>query len=127
MAEHDADPTVQPEQEDAQASANDSDAGEEVREAQMSEVTDAPSGAGGGQIDILLDTSMSVTAQLGHVDMQVRDLLALGEGSVLRLDRKASEPIDLCLRGLRFARGQLVVVGDQLGVRITGIEQAQPA
>ena len=50
-----------------------------------------------------------------------RELLEMGPGSVLKLDRQVGEPIDLFLRGVRFATGHLVVVGDHLGVRIKEI------
>ena len=74
-----------------------------------------------GQIEILLDARMGVTVELGRVEIPVRDLLGLGAGSVLKLDRRKGEPVDLYLRGVKFATGHLVVVGEQLGVRIKEI------
>jgi flagellar motor switch protein FliN/FliY len=74
-----------------------------------------------GQIDLLLDTSMSITACLGQVEVRIRELLQMGPESVVKLDKKVGEPVELFLRGVRFAQGSLVVVGDQLGVRITDI------
>ncbi len=71
-----------------------------------------------GQIDMLLDMTVSVTATLGQTEISVRDLLRYGPGTVLKLDRLAGEPVDLYLRGVKFAVGDLVVVGEQLGVRI---------
>jgi len=102
----------------------DSGAGAEVQEAELPEARDACQGPGGGQIDILLDSPMSVSACLGSARPAVRELLDMGPGSVLKLDRKVGEPIDLYLRGVRFATGHLVVVGDHLGVRIKEILQA---
>ena len=64
---------------------------------------------------------MSVSVCLGHAEVEVRQLLQSGPGSVLQLDKKAGEPVDLYLRGIRFATGNLVVVGEQLGVRIREI------
>jgi len=102
----------------AEAPAQD---GVEVRQAELPEV--APTGASGeqGQIDILLDSSLLVSATLGKTRMQIRDLLQAGRGSIIAFDRKVGEPIDLYLSGVHFATGQLVVVGDHLGVRITEI------
>ena len=97
----------------------------EVHEAELHEAADEVVEGAGGQIDILLDTSLSVSAQLGEVEIQVRQLLRLGPGSVLKLDRQVGEPVDLFLRGIRFATGQLVVVGEQLGVRIKEILSAE--
>lgn len=105
--------------------AEQADAGQEpaveVHEAQLPEAADTGARTGGGQIDILLDTSVPVLAQLGQVEIAVRDLLQMGPGSVIELDKKAGEPVDLFLRGVQFATGTLVVVGDQLGVRIKEI------
>jgi flagellar motor switch protein FliN/FliY len=95
--------------------------GTQVQEADLPEVQDARQGPGGGQIDILLDSPMSVSVCLGNARPAVRELLEMGPGSVLRLDRQVGEPIDLYLRGIRFATGHLVVVDDHLGVRINEI------
>ena len=92
--------------------------GVDVHEAELPEAADAGTKTGGGQIDILLDTTVPVMAQLGEAEMPVRELLQMGPGSVIQLDRQAGEPVDLFLRGIRFATGTLVVVGDRLGVRI---------
>ncbi len=93
----------------------------QVSEAELPEAADNGDRTGGGQIDILLDTTMSVSVCLGHAEVEVRQLLQSGPGSVLQLDKKAGEPVDLYLRGIRFATGNLVVVGEQLGVRIREI------
>jgi flagellar motor switch protein FliN/FliY len=92
--------------------------GTQVQEADLPEVQGARQAPGGGQIDILLDSPMSVSVCLGNARPAVRELLEMGPGSVLRLDRQVGEPIDLYLRGIRFATGHLVVVDDHLGVRI---------
>ena len=101
------------------------DAGVAVSEAQLPEVQEGSSGGAPGQIDILLDSTVSVSAGLGEVEMPVREALQLGAGSVVTLERKVGEPIDLYLRGIRFATGQLVVVGENLGVKINEIVSAE--
>ncbi len=93
----------------------------EVQEAALPEAADTGAKGGGGQIDVLLETKVPVTVRLGQVELQVRDLLQLGPGSVLQLDKQVGEPADLFLRGVRFATGTLVVVADRLGVRINEI------
>jgi len=98
-------------------------AGVEVREAELPEAGPNIAPAGGGQLDILLDTTMQVSVRLGQTEMPARELIQLGPGSVVALDRKAGEPIELLLRGIPFALGKLVVVGEQLGVKI---EQVLP-
>jgi len=99
----------------------------EARPVELPEVADKTVKIPSGQIDILLDASMTVEARMGEADMRVCDVLQLGPGSVLKLDRKVGEPVDLYLRGIKFASGQLVVVGDQLGVRIKEILSVQSA
>lgn len=108
-----------------EAAATEAATGTQVNEAELPEAQDARQGPGGGQIDILLDSPMSVSVCLGSARPAVRELLEMGPGSVLKLDRQVGEPIDLFLRGVRFATGHLVVVGDHLGVRIKEILAAK--
>lgn len=96
-----------------------------VAEAQLPEAADAPVGGGAGQIDILLDTAVQIEVRLGGAQMPVRDVLGLAQGSVVTLDRQVGEPVDLVMRGVVFARGQLVVVGERLGVRVKEILPAR--
>ena len=95
--------------------------GVEVQEAELSEAVESTSQGPGTEIDVLLDTVMPVDVSLGQVELQVRDLLQLGDGAVLKLDKRVGEPVDILLRGARFASGVLVVVGDRLCVRVKEI------
>ena len=98
----------------------------DVHDAELPESqASAGAGAGSGQIDILLDTSMPIEVCLGRTEMPVGQLLQLGPGSVIKLDKLAGEPVELLLRNVPFATGTLVVVGDQLGVKIKEIVSAQ--
>ena len=110
-----------------QVEADQGDTAAQVSEAQFPEATDSGDSSGTGQIDILLDATVTVSVELGQAQVEVRRLLQSGPGSVLQLDKKAGEPVDLYLRGIRFATGNLVVVGDQLGVRIREILPAASA
>jgi flagellar motor switch protein FliN/FliY len=78
-----------------------------------------------GKIDLILDAVIPITVQIGAVEMPIRDLLKLGSGSVLKLDKRIGQPVDLFIRGIRFATGDVVVIGDQLGVRIREILSSQ--
>jgi flagellar motor switch protein FliN/FliY len=104
-----------------EAQAPEQSGGVDVQEAELPEVADSGATGPGGQVDILLDTTVPVSACLGQAEIEVRRLLNLGKGSVVTLDTPVGEPVDLYLRGIKFACGQLVVVGDQLGVRIQEI------
>jgi len=79
--------------------------------------------AAGPQRDLYLlaDVPMNVTVELGRAVMQVRDLLGLREGSIVELDRAAGAVVDVLVNGTLVARGDVVVVDDELGVRITEI------
>lgn len=76
-------------------------------------------------LDLLGDVDMEVTVQLGAVRMSVRDLLALQQGSVIELDRAAGAAVDVLVNGRLLAKGDVVVIDEELGVRITEI-MAQP-
>lgn len=72
-------------------------------------------------IAVLGDVQLDVTVELGRVSMKVRDVLALQEGAVVDLDRTAGAAVDVVVNGTLVARGDVVVVDDELGVRITEI------
>ena len=79
-----------------------------------------------GSISMLYDLRMPVAIELGRTRMSVQDILSLGRGSVIQLDRLAGEPIDVFVGDRRFAEGEVVVLGEQFGVRITRIIGATP-
>ena len=62
---------------------------------------------------------MNVTVELGRAVMQVRDLLSLRQGSIIELDRAAGAAVDVLVNGTLVARGEVVVIDDELGVRVT--------
>ena len=99
----------------------------EVQDAQLPEVAEGPAGEASGQIDILLEIPIPVEVQLAQTSLRVRELLQLSAGAVLKLDKQVGEPVDVLLRGVKFATGQLVVVGDRLGVRLDDILSPDPA
>jgi flagellar motor switch protein FliN/FliY len=72
-------------------------------------------------IDLLRNVEMELTVELGRTRMTVRDLLALAPGAVVELDRAAGSPADLLVNGRLIARGEIVVVDEDFGVRITEI------
>jgi flagellar motor switch protein FliN/FliY len=70
-------------------------------------------------IDSLLDISLPITIELGRTKMLIRDVLDLGPGSVIELDKMSGEPVDLFVNDKKFARGEVVVIEENFGVRIT--------
>lgn len=103
-------------------SAEPSAADVEARVADFAPLT-PPAGPlpGLGTMGRLLDVSVTVTAELGRVTLSISDVLKLGVGSVLELDRAVSEPVDLMVQGVRLARGEVVVVDDRFAIRIKEI------
>lgn len=82
----------------------------------------SPDGRGEGlSLDHIMDISMPVTVELGRASMTVQQLLRLGSGSVVELDRMAGESLELYVRNVKFARGEVVVVDNKFGLRITEI------
>jgi flagellar motor switch protein FliN len=68
-----------------------------------------------------MDLSLPVSIELGRTTMTVQELLKLGRGAVVQLDRLAGEPVDIYVGSRRFAEGEVVVLGEHFGVRITRI------
>jgi flagellar motor switch protein FliN/FliY len=95
-----------------------------VQRAEFGELEDESRGMG-MSLDLVLDISMPVTVELGRASTTVRELLQLGSGSVIELNKQAGEPVDLYVRDVRFARGEVVVVDNNFGLRITEIINPQ--
>jgi len=72
-------------------------------------------------IELLLDVTLQVTVELGRTRRQIRDVLALGPGSVVELDKLAGEQVDVLVNGKLIAKGEVVVIDENYGVRITDI------
>ena len=69
----------------------------------------------------MLDIPVNVTVELGRAKMQIRNLLALSYGSVVELDVLAGEPLDVMVNGCLIAQGEVVIVNDRYGIRLTDI------
>ncbi len=80
---------------------------------------------GNRRLDMLLDVPLEVGVELGRTRMTIQDLLQLGPGSVVELDKVAGEALDILVNGRLVARGEAVVVNDKFGVRITDIVSPQ--
>ncbi|PIW26193.1 MAG: flagellar motor switch protein FliN [Rhodospirillales bacterium CG15_BIG_FIL_POST_REV_8_21_14_020_66_15] len=85
----------------------------------LPEVTDLPKSA--RDLEAVYDIPVTVSAVLGKATMQVSQLLRLGRGAVIELDRKVGEAIDIYVNNRLVARGEVVVVEDRLGVTMTEI------
>lgn len=72
-------------------------------------------------IGLLMDVTMNITVELGRATMTIREILSLGEGSIIELQKLAGEPVDLLVNGKLIARGEVVVIDENFGVRVTDI------
>jgi flagellar motor switch protein FliN/FliY len=72
-------------------------------------------------LDLILDISVPVSVELGHANMLIKDVLALTQGSIVELDKVAGAPVDLLVRGKLLAQGEVVVVDENFGIKITNI------
>jgi len=73
------------------------------------------------EIDFLLDIPVEITVQLGITRMLIKELLQIGQGSVVELEKIAGEPMEILANNRLIARGEVVVVNDKFGVRLTDI------
>lgn len=72
-------------------------------------------------LEVIMDIPVTLSMELGRTRMSIRELLQLSQGSVVKLDRPAGDPLDILVNGCLVARGEVVVVNERFGVRITDI------
>jgi flagellar motor switch protein FliN/FliY len=95
----------------------------EASDGGLEEFSEPGDGAGKGaqSIDFILDIPLEVTVELGRTSMLINDLLQLGQGSVIELNKLAGEPLEILVNRKLIARGEVVVVNEKFGVRLTDI------
>ena len=84
-------------------------------------LTGESSGVAKTDIDMIMDIPVQLTAELGHTRITIKSLLQLAQGSVVELDGLAGEPMDVLINGYLIAQGEVVVVNDKFGIRLTDI------
>ena len=85
------------------------------------EATTPPPSGKTANLDLILDIPLTVTVELGRSKMLINDLLQLGQGSVIELTKLAGEPLEVLVNQKLVARGEVVVVNEKFGVRLTNI------
>lgn len=107
-------------QDEAGAQADDIEFGEgTAAKAEFQQLSEPARNAEPRNIDLLMDVNLPVSIELGRTKMSISDILALGPGSVVELAKLAGEPVDLLVNYKIIARGEVVVVDENFGVRIT--------
>lgn len=91
-------------------------------EATTEEAAVATVGSGSAPgLDLVIDVALRLTVELGSTKLLLRDVLQLGKGSVVELDREASDPADILVNGRLIARGEVTTVDDRLAVRVVEV------
>jgi flagellar motor switch protein FliN len=83
--------------------------------------TNTPAASGDVNLDVILDVSVALSMEIGRTRLPIRNLLQLNQGSVVELDRAAGEPLDVYANGTLIAHGEVVVVNEKFGVRLTDV------
>ncbi len=123
----DTDPENQISDDDWAAAMNEQAAVEAAPQAQPAQIFEqlnggtAPKTAPPGDFDLILDIPVNLTVELGRTKISIRNLLQLAHGSVVELDGLAGEPMDILVNGTLIAQGEVVVVNDKFGIRLTDI------
>lgn len=93
------------------------------RAAAFQQVSESGGGTGDAHpsIDVILDVPVTLSLEVGRTRMPIRNLLQLNQGSVVELERGAGEPLDVFVNGTLIAHGEVVVVNDRFGVRLTDV------
>jgi flagellar motor switch protein FliN/FliY len=73
------------------------------------------------ELDVILDISVVISMEVGNTQIPIRNLLQLNQGSVVELDRLAGEPLDVLVNGTLIAHGEVVMVNDKFGIRLTDV------
>ncbi|HTN31261.1 MAG TPA: flagellar motor switch protein FliN [Pseudomonas sp.] len=78
-------------------------------------------GLEGPNLDVILDIPVTISMEVGNTSISIRNLLQLNQGSVIELDRLAGEPLDVLVNGTLIAHGEVVVVNEKFGIRLTDV------
>lgn len=86
-----------------------------------SQVESRKSSADELNMDVILDVPVTLSMEIGRTQINIRNLLQLNQGSVVELDRFAGEPLDVLVNGTLIAHGEVVVINDKFGIRLTDV------
>jgi len=107
--------------EQAESEAADASASVSADAASFDELTDDSIPGTDVNLDVVLDIPVNLSMEIGRTKISIRNLLQLNQGSVVELERLAGEPMDVLVNGTLIARGEVVVVNEKFGIRLTDI------
>ncbi|HUH36328.1 MAG TPA: flagellar motor switch protein FliN [Spongiibacteraceae bacterium] len=96
-------------------------AGEQPAPARLDELKDSGRRNDAPDLDVILDIPVKISMEVGNTEITIRNLLQLNQGSVIELDRLAGEPLDVLVNGTLIAHGEVVVVNEKFGIRMTDV------
>ena len=97
---------------------------EPLEELEQSAEEAAPIDTSNPDLEVVLDIPVNLSMEVGSTEISIRNLLQLNQGSVIELDRVAGEPLDVLVNGTLIAHGEVVVVGEKFGIRVTDVISA---
>lgn len=110
---------------EAEGSEEDQAGGDNVRAAPMEEFEESAEvtqGTGPApDLDVIMDIPVTISMEVGNTQIPIRNLLQLNQGSVIELDRLAGEPLDVLVNGTLIAHGEVVMVNEKFGIRLTDV------
>ena len=93
----------------------------EVEKVEAQSLNETSAGQGDVKLDVVLDIPVTIAMEIGRTKISIRNLLQLNQGSVVELDRLAGEPMDVLVNGTLVAHGEVVVVNEKFGIRLTDV------
>lgn len=96
-------------------------AAEKPAPAKLDELKDSGKRVDAPDLDVILDIPVKISMEVGNTEITIRNLLQLNQGSVIELDRLAGEPLDVLVNGTLIAHGEVVVVNEKFGIRMTDV------
>ena len=111
-------------EEDPWAAALEEQAEEEAQAAPITQLDDDATPKFDVDLDMVLDIPVTISMEIGRTKINIRNLLQLSQGSVVELDRLAGEPMDVLVNDTLIAHGEVVVVNDKIGIRLTDVISA---
>lgn len=97
----------------------------DARAVELDELEDESTPVTNPKLDVILDIPVTLSMEVGNTEISIRNLLQLSQGSVIELSRMAGEPLDVKVNGTLIAHGEVVVVNDRYGIRLTDVISLQ--
>lgn len=120
-AEPDWDSALNEQDEAEKGLAKADDQGENYQAAEFQNINDESTTPVDVNLDVILDVPVALSMEIGRTQVSIRNLLQLNQGSVVELDRLAGEPMDVLVNGTLIAHGEVVVVNEKFGIRLTDV------